>query len=376
MSGKHEFRSQLAQSTQRRQDQSRESGNDQVNNGSRRYARQSWHGEQEAQEGWDDYDAYPDRRKSEGYGVLPPPRPRYLDPPVSEIHPDPALEADIQSLMAMPAFRKGVQEIKDGVVGFTSTNPTLEEGRIDIQNPSAYLNFFDEYPGEIHQSLLVDQDSRTRRWVGGVWSEELKGDRAAFETYTTLRARQEQVYAIATVKQGIESFLQLDFDRALRKFETALSHDPDCVEAYVARGALYAKQEKYKSAVSDFKSALELDPSHSNANTYLRMTQRKVAEIEREKESAAAGEFLMPLDYDPKRESLSAVSDPSFRGRTSYAATASSSAQGVGNGADPDYGSRKRAKSGDVDSERKKKKKEKKKKSKKQRWSDSSSGPE
>lgn len=60
----------------------------------------------------------------------------------------------------------------------------------------------------------------------------------------------------------------------------------------------YAKQEKYTKAIEDFKRALKLDPQHANAATYLEMTRRKSKEVEREKESAARGEFLMVCTWN------------------------------------------------------------------------------
>ncbi|KAJ3019215.1 Tetratricopeptide repeat protein 14 [Thoreauomyces humboldtii] len=123
--------------------------------------------------------------------------------------------------------------------------------------------------------------------------------------YIFLRQRQEAEYARLQVKEGIEAFQAQDYERALRKYKAALEQDPRCVDAYVARGALWAKQEKYSKAVKEFRKALALDPDHNNANVYLKMTQTKLAEIEREKESAASGEFLMPVDFDPRKSVIS-----------------------------------------------------------------------
>ncbi|KAJ3034540.1 hypothetical protein HDV00_004953 [Rhizophlyctis rosea] len=103
----------------------------------------------------------------------------------------------------------------------------------------------------------------------------------------------------ARVEDGVKLFKSGEHHKALKKYMSALELDPKCVEAYVARGCVFAGDKNYDAAVDDFKKALEINPKHENAHNFLGRVQEKVAEIEREKQSALDGEFLLPADYDP-----------------------------------------------------------------------------
>ena len=56
---------------------------------------------------------------------------------------------------------------------------------------------------------------------------------------------------------------------AFLHFNKALSTDPECVDALVARGALSANQGNYKFAMQDFQNALKIDRNHKNAQKYM-----------------------------------------------------------------------------------------------------------
>lgn len=53
-------------------------------------------------------------------------------------------------------------------------------------------------------------------------------------------------------------------------YHKALQVDENCVEAYVARGALYGNQGEYIKSIENFEKALQIDSSHSNAKKYLK----------------------------------------------------------------------------------------------------------
>ena len=57
---------------------------------------------------------------------------------------------------------------------------------------------------------------------------------------------------------------------AILSFNKALQIDEKNVEAFVARGALYANQGDYTRAIKDLEQALTIDSAHSNAKTYLK----------------------------------------------------------------------------------------------------------
>ena len=94
----------------------------------------------------------------------------------------------------------------------------------------------------------------------------------------------------------------------MKKYNSALDLDDSCVDAWVARGALYANQKNYSHSLSDFKRALELDPNHSNARVYYEKTREINDKIQSELESAQRGEFLLS-DYDVSNSKLHSVSN-------------------------------------------------------------------
>ncbi|KAI8922357.1 hypothetical protein DFJ77DRAFT_21006 [Powellomyces hirtus] len=200
---------------------------------------------------------------------------------------DPALESEIQQFAASGVLGSPRDNVWEGLR--SSEIPPLSQHRssdLDIRNPAAYRQFMSALgmdPGAPLRSVLIS--------VGPAADGNLEN--VPVENYASLRRRQESEYAIRQVKDGIDAFQQNDYETALRKYRTALEQDPNCVDAYVARGALYAKQDQFNKAIQDFKDALDVNPDHANAAAYLRMTENKLADIEREKQSAAMGEFLM-----------------------------------------------------------------------------------
>ena len=64
---------------------------------------------------------------------------------------------------------------------------------------------------------------------------------------------------------------------AILHFNKALSTDPKCVDALVARGALLANQGHYKRAMQDFEEALNIDRHHANASRYLHDVLKSIA---------------------------------------------------------------------------------------------------
>ncbi|CAF4698099.1 unnamed protein product, partial [Rotaria socialis] len=68
-----------------------------------------------------------------------------------------------------------------------------------------------------------------------------------------------------------------DSNSAVLHFNKALSTDPKCVDALVARGALSANQGHYKRAMQDFEDALKIDHKHTNALKYLHDVLNNIA---------------------------------------------------------------------------------------------------
>ncbi|KAJ3141392.1 Tetratricopeptide repeat protein 14 [Physocladia obscura] len=112
------------------------------------------------------------------------------------------------------------------------------------------------------------------------------------------------------VVEGISLSQEKRLDAAILKYSRALEIDPDCVDAFVARGAAwvlhiiilsYANQLKLDKAIADHTTALKIQPFHVNARIYLNKCVARLKEIEDEKQSAVEGEFLMPIDYQSNR---------------------------------------------------------------------------
>ena len=116
--------------------------------------------------------------------------------------------------------------------------------------------------------------------------------------YLLLRKKQNQAWAFQQAVEGIELAKSGDFQKAFKKYNTALELDPSCVEALVGRGCAYANERKYKLAVEDLEEALDIDPNHKNAHAYLNeilATQKKRKQERRKSEKLIkSGEFILP----------------------------------------------------------------------------------
>jgi lipopolysaccharide biosynthesis regulator YciM len=74
---------------------------------------------------------------------------------------------------------------------------------------------------------------------------------------------------LSSVAQGVRLMKDDQASSAVLHFNKALSIDPKCVDALVARGALSANEGHYKRALQDFEEALQIDRHHTNASKYL-----------------------------------------------------------------------------------------------------------
>ncbi|XP_050542449.1 tetratricopeptide repeat protein 14 homolog isoform X1 [Daktulosphaira vitifoliae] len=101
---------------------------------------------------------------------------------------------------------------------------------------------------------------------------ELCGSFSEKETALELRKTQSAQWAIQSVSDGIKYFKSGQHSEAFLCLNKALSIDSLNVEAYVARGALYANVSRFPKAVEDLKCAIKLDPKHVNGRKYLSET--------------------------------------------------------------------------------------------------------
>lgn len=81
---------------------------------------------------------------------------------------------------------------------------------------------------------------------------------------------QNRQLALQNVQKGIALFKEERNQDAILCYNKALSIDEENVEAYVARGALYANDGGFEKSIVDLEKALSIDSSHANAKIYLK----------------------------------------------------------------------------------------------------------
>lgn len=118
------------------------------------------------------------------------------------------------------------------------------------------------------------------------------------QSYYELRKTQNKSWAFDQAREGIELARDNQHEKAMKKYDSALELDPNCIEALIARGCLYANTQKLKLAVHDLEEALDIDPDHENAKKYLdtiKEKRRMKKQEKRDKEKMVRnGEFLLP----------------------------------------------------------------------------------
>ncbi|KAI9344012.1 hypothetical protein BDR26DRAFT_917435 [Obelidium mucronatum] len=141
----------------------------------------------------------------------------------------------------------------------------------------------------------IDLDASFSQWTTHSGVTALLGETP--ETFRTLSKRQNASWAHKMVIEGIACSQEKQLEKAITKYTRALEIDPECVDALVARGAAFANQGHFSKAIDDHSNALKIQPTHENAHRYLQKCIARKREIEAEKQSAADGAFLMPVDY-------------------------------------------------------------------------------
>lgn len=97
----------------------------------------------------------------------------------------------------------------------------------------------------------------------------LSGSFPEKEIALELRKVQSAQWAIQSVSDGIKYFKAGQHSEAFLCLNKALTIDSLNIEAYVARGALYANLSRFQKAIDDLKVALKLNPKHVNGRKYL-----------------------------------------------------------------------------------------------------------
>lgn len=89
------------------------------------------------------------------------------------------------------------------------------------------------------------------------------------EVALELRKVQSAQWAIQSVSDGIKFYKSGQHSEAFLCLNKALTIDSLNVEAYVARGALYANLSHFEKAIDDLRTAIKINPKHVNGRKYL-----------------------------------------------------------------------------------------------------------
>ncbi|MBD3401532.1 tetratricopeptide repeat protein [candidate division GN15 bacterium] len=75
----------------------------------------------------------------------------------------------------------------------------------------------------------------------------------------------DSVRAMEALNTGIEAGQAGNMDEAVIAYQTAISLNPDLVDAYMNLGAIFFQQQKYDQALQQFRTASEKDPDNADA---------------------------------------------------------------------------------------------------------------
>lgn len=150
----------------------------------------------------------------------------------------------------------------------------------------------------------------------------LSGSFPEKEDALELRKVQSAQWAIQSVSDGIKHFKAGQHSEAFLCLNKALTIDSLNVEAYVARGALYANLSRFQKAIEDLKSALKINSKHVNGRKYLGETlmgYARTLESQNKLEEALQyyEECLQVLpDHDEAKASIEYLKSTLMAGRT------------------------------------------------------------
>ena len=105
-------------------------------------------------------------------------------------------------------------------------------------------------------------------------------------TYPHLKDKSDEKEAAALADQGASLYKKGEYDRALVKFDQAISLDSENADLFAGRGACNMALEFYRSALMDFSRAISFDQSkweyfahRSAANYMLNRIDESLADI-------------------------------------------------------------------------------------------------
>ncbi|KAF5842648.1 hypothetical protein DUNSADRAFT_6118 [Dunaliella salina] len=123
-----------------------------------------------------------------------------------------------------------------------------------------------------HCGLQQLHDGMDSVCITGLGNEQLaEGVRDA------VKQRINAAWATEAIKQGVQHSKSGAYDEAHKCYAKAMELHPGNADAFVARGAAFANQGYFDSAIADFEHALSLDAQNANADKYLQAVRQRAA---------------------------------------------------------------------------------------------------
>ena len=123
---------------------------------------------------------------------------------------------------------------------------------------------------------------------------KLNGQRER-ETVTAEFAAEDKIFqANLKVEESLKSFINRDFESAIKLCNEALQLNPTNVDAHVNRGAAYGELRNFTAALADFNKAIELNPNHAAA-----YNGRGTAYLNQRQHEQAIADYTKALQLNP-----------------------------------------------------------------------------
>jgi tetratricopeptide (TPR) repeat protein len=183
---------------------------------------------------------------------------------------DQVLKIDVHNAQAY--FMKGMmfKEQGDTAKAISSMQTAVEQ---DPDHYNAYIQLgllcaaTDNPLAESYylNAIKINPSSEEAMYNLGMYYQELDNYNAAIETYTTLLKANPHHFD-AHFNLGMLHVVKLNMvDEAMKLFNAAIADDPQDPRGYYGRGYCFEKKGDVNNAITDYKMALQVDPTYDNA---------------------------------------------------------------------------------------------------------------
>ena len=115
------------------------------------------------------------------------------------------------------------------------------------------------------------------------------------ETVTQEFAAEDKIFqANLKVEESLKSFINRDFESAIKLCNEALQLNPTNIDAHVNRGAAYGELRNFTAALADFNKAIELNPNQAAA-----YNGRGTAYLNQREHERAIQDYTKALQLNP-----------------------------------------------------------------------------